>query len=52
MGDRLDIDVAGAQAIGMDAAWVNPAGAPVPPRREARRFEIKDLRELEPILGR
>jgi FMN phosphatase YigB (HAD superfamily) len=52
VGDRLDIDVAGAQAIGMDAAWVNPAGAPVPPGVGPPRFEIKDLRELEPILGR
>src|SRR4030095_9017761 len=26
VGDRMDLDVAGAQAVGMQAAWVNPAG--------------------------
>ena len=36
VGDRADIDVVGAQAMGMDVAWINrdgealPAGAPAP----------------------
>jgi FMN phosphatase YigB (HAD superfamily) len=51
VGDRIDIDVAGAQAIGMDAAWVNPGGVTVPPGATPPRYEIKDLRELAPILG-
>jgi FMN phosphatase YigB (HAD superfamily) len=51
VGDRADIDVAGAQAAGLPVAWINrqaealPAGA-IPPD-----FEIRDLAELEAILG-
>jgi len=52
VGDRADIDVAGALGVGMDAAWINPdrevlpAGAPTPV------YEIRDLAELEAIVQR
>jgi FMN phosphatase YigB (HAD superfamily) len=51
VGDRADIDVAGAHGVGMDAAWINPAADPLPAGIEPPRFEIRDLAELGPILG-
>ncbi|HET7343238.1 MAG TPA: HAD family hydrolase [Methylomirabilota bacterium] len=52
VGDRIDIDVAGAHAVGMDAAWINPEGEPLPPGVTAPIYEIRDLADLEPILER
>jgi FMN phosphatase YigB (HAD superfamily) len=51
VGDRADIDVAGAHGMGMDSAWINPGGEPLPPGIAPPRYEIRDLIELEPILG-
>jgi putative hydrolase of the HAD superfamily len=51
VGDRLDIDVVGAHRAGMDAAWVNPGGEGVPPGAAAPRYVIRDLAELEAIVG-
>jgi len=51
VGDRPDIDVAGARAVGMDAAWLNPERAPLPAAVAAPTFEIRDLAELAAILG-
>lgn len=51
VGDRAEIDVAGAHAVGMDAAWLNPEGAPLPPGVSAPRYEIRDLGDLEGIVG-
>lgn len=51
VGDRADIDVAGAHGVGMRAVWINrgrealPEGAPRP------EFEIQDLAELRAIVG-
>lgn len=50
VGDRAEIDVLGAQRIGMDAAWMNPEGAPLPPGIAAPRYEIRDLADLATIL--
>ena len=50
VGDRADMDVLGAQRIGMDAAWINPESAPLPAGIEPPRFEIRDLEELAGIL--
>ena len=36
-GDDLDTDVAGAQACGMKAVWINRAGVPLPGGLRARR---------------
>lgn len=49
VGDRADIDVVGAHGIGMDAAWINPDGAPLPAGLSPPLYEIRDLAELEPI---
>jgi HAD superfamily hydrolase (TIGR01549 family) len=51
VGDRADIDVAGALAMGMDVAWVNPAGEPLPPGLAAPTYELRDLADLRTILG-
>lgn len=51
VGDRADIDVAGARGIGMPVAWINPAGTPLPSGLEPPDHEIRDLAELRGILG-
>jgi HAD superfamily hydrolase (TIGR01509 family) len=50
VGDRLDIDVAGARSIGMAVAWLNVAGAPVPPGMATPDFDVPGLADLRPIL--
>ena len=52
VGDRIDIDVAGAHAVGMDAAWINPDREALPAGLAPPRHEIRDLGELEAIVGR
>ena len=42
VGDRPDIDVAGARGVGMAAAWLNPAGLPLPEGLPAR-VTVTDL---------
>ena len=51
VGDRADIDVAGAQGVGMPVAWLNPEGEALPPGLAPPDFEIRDLAELRRILG-
>ncbi len=51
VGDRADIDVAGAQRVGIPAAWLNPAGVALPPGVAPPEYEIRDLDELRRILG-
>ena len=51
VGDRADIDVAGALAVGMDVAWMNPAAEPLPPGLAAPTYELRDLDDLRAILG-
>ena len=51
VGDRADIDVVGAQRLGMPVAWVNRAGAPLPDGIAPPDYEIRDLGELGPVLG-
>jgi putative hydrolase of the HAD superfamily len=52
VGDRADIDVAGALAVGMDAAWINPEREPLPAGMAPPHYEIRDLAELEAIVAR
>ena len=52
VGDRADIDVVGAQAVGMPVAWINRAGEPLPPGITPPNYDIRDLAELESILAR
>jgi HAD superfamily hydrolase (TIGR01509 family) len=51
VGDRLDLDVAGARAVGMRAVWINRAGEARPEGVPAPDHEIRDLAELGPILA-
>jgi FMN phosphatase YigB (HAD superfamily) len=51
VGDRADIDVVGAQRMGMPVAWVNPDRAPLPAGIARPDYEIRDLAELAPVLG-
>jgi len=51
VGDRADIDVAGAQAAGMHAAWINPDREALPAGLAPPEYEIRDLDELRRILG-
>jgi HAD superfamily hydrolase (TIGR01509 family) len=50
VGDRLDIDVAGAQRAGMQAAWINRERALRPAGVRPPEFELADLDELRAIL--
>ena len=52
VGDRIDIDVAGAHAVGMDAAWINPEREALPAGLAPPSYEIRDLAELEAIVAR
>lgn len=51
IGDRADIDVAGAQRVGMEAVWLNRSAESLPPDATPPRYEIRDLAELRGILG-
>lgn len=52
MGDRAEIDVLGARAVGMPSAWINRDAAALPEGMAPPEFEIRDLAELEGILRR
>jgi len=51
VGDRADIDVAGAHRVGMEAAWVNPTGEALPPGIAPPEYELRDLADLRAILA-
>jgi FMN phosphatase YigB (HAD superfamily) len=51
VGDRADIDVLGAQRMGMHAVWLNPDGGSLPSGIAPPEFEIRALVELRGILG-
>lgn len=50
VGDRADIDVVGAQRMGMSVAWVNRDRTPLPAGITPPDYEIRDLAELAPVL--
>jgi HAD superfamily hydrolase (TIGR01509 family) len=50
VGDRPDIDVAGAKGVGMAAAWLNPARTPLPPGLPPPDLDLAGLAELRPAL--
>jgi FMN phosphatase YigB (HAD superfamily) len=51
VGDRADIDVIGAQRMGMPVAWVNRDAKPLPDGIGRPDYEIRDVGELAPVLG-
>jgi 2-haloalkanoic acid dehalogenase type II len=52
VGDSLRVDMAGAQNAGIDAAWINRKGRPIPTGAPAPDFEAPDLRGLFSMLAR
>ena len=50
VGDRPDIDVAGAKGIGMAAAWLNVARAPLPPGLPCPDLDLAGLVDLRTAL--
>jgi FMN phosphatase YigB (HAD superfamily) len=52
VGDRPDIDVAGAKAVGMDAAWLNPEGLALPEGLPGPDFTLACLADLRRVLER
>jgi FMN phosphatase YigB (HAD superfamily) len=50
VGDRPDIDVVGAQGVGMCAAWLNPEAAPLPEGTPPPDFTLERLADLRRIL--
>ena len=50
VGDRADMDVLGAQHVGMDAAWINRDAEPLPLGIPKPTYEIRDLGELETVV--
>jgi FMN phosphatase YigB (HAD superfamily) len=51
VGDRADIDVVGAQRLGMPVAWVNKDRTPLPDGMARPDYEVRHIGELAPILG-
>ncbi len=50
VGDSFKADVKGAQASGIDVAWINPAGTPLPDGAASPTYEIRKLIEVAEIL--
>jgi HAD superfamily hydrolase (TIGR01509 family) len=50
IGDRPEIDVAGAKGVGMAAAWLNVDRAPLPPGLPAPDLDLGGLGDLRPAL--
>jgi FMN phosphatase YigB (HAD superfamily) len=50
VGDRPEIDVAGAKGVGMDVAWFNPEGAAFPAGLPAPEFTLACLADLRVVL--
>jgi FMN phosphatase YigB (HAD superfamily) len=50
VGDRADIDVVGAQRMGMRSVWINRAAQALPAGIAPPDFEVRDLAELAQIL--
>lgn len=49
IGDSLGSDIAGANALGIDAVWVNATGR-IAPRDTRVLCQVSDLREILPVL--
>lgn len=50
IGDRPEIDVLGAHGVGMDVAWLNPGGEPLPEGVAPPTYELRRLDELRAVL--
>jgi putative hydrolase of the HAD superfamily len=52
IGDTASHDVGGAKAVGMDAAWLNRLGQPLPPGLPQPEFELSRIEDLPGLLRR
>jgi FMN phosphatase YigB (HAD superfamily) len=50
VGDRADIDVVGAQRMGMPSVWINREAQPLPAGIAPPDYEVRDLAELSRIV--
>jgi FMN phosphatase YigB (HAD superfamily) len=50
VGDRPELDVAGAQAVGMDVAWLNPGNEALPEGLPSPTYTLSHLSELRAAL--
>ncbi len=50
VGDSFGPDVKGAQAAGIDVAWINPSHKPVPQGAEPPTYEIATLTDIAEII--
>jgi FMN phosphatase YigB (HAD superfamily) len=50
VGDRPELDVIGAKAVGMAVAWLNADGAAFPPALPPPDFTLSDLVDLRTVL--
>ncbi len=50
VGDRPDIDVAGAKGVGMAVAWLNPGREPLPPGLPVPDLDLAGLADLRSAL--
>lgn len=51
VGDTLGEDVVGAQAAGIDVAWINASGVECPPTAPRPTYEIRSLADLPGVIG-
>ncbi len=51
IGDSIDDDVHGGHGAGLDVAWINPRGAPLPGDAPTPRYVLNDITELPGALA-
>ena len=50
IGDTPEVDVLGAQAVGMDVIWIDDGTKPLPAGSPPPTYTVKSLVEIERIL--
>jgi putative hydrolase of the HAD superfamily len=50
VGDSPDDDIRGAMGVGMDVAWVNAQGSPLPEETPMPRYSVRSIPELRSVL--
>jgi len=50
IGDSWESDVGGAKGVGMDAAWINMDGLPIPDHGPSPDYMLADLTQIQKVL--